>query len=431
MIRLLKAVGLAQDDCPVPEKTLFADSDLRMHLKRQQQKPRDALQAYDPDKLLLTAESDLIEYVGGLGRVEEVVLLRDEIYALEPGEVTMETRERFDLAFGVTHRRVTRWTLVVPFKGQPDLFSMRASTYSLSPPRAEIIGYELHIHYYSNHGQSTAEQIRAFFDGELNAIEKQLSYINSDIAAHNRAIEQEVPGLVSTRRAKHLADKQLQSNLGYPIKQRADSSAFAVPLSRRRLTPQRPTPPQPKEQAFAPEPVLADGDYEDALAALLNSRNAIERAPSTAAKLNEEEIRDLLLINLNSRFEGKAAREVFNGRGKTDILIRVDDRNIFIGECKFWGGPKRLTAAVDQLLSYATWRDTKAALLIFIKGGDFTAITEKAVRTITEHPNFKRRGRHATEDRHDFVLHAESDTNREIKLALMLFAIVDTKKSPS
>jgi hypothetical protein len=39
------------------------------------------------------------------------------------------------------------------------------------------------------------------------------------------------------------------------------------------------------------------------------------------ARLNEEQIRDLLLVNLNAQFEGKAGGEVFNGEGKTDILI--------------------------------------------------------------------------------------------------------------
>jgi len=47
--------------------------------------------------------------------------------------------------------------------------------------------------------------------------------------------------------------------------------------------------------------------------------------------------------------------------GKTDILTRVEDRNAFIAECKFWMGEKAFLAALDQLLSYLSWRDTKTA----------------------------------------------------------------------
>ena len=38
--------------------------------------------------------------------------------------------------------------------------------------------------------------------------------------------------------------------------------------------------------------------------------------------------------------EGQATGETFNAAGKTDILLRIDGKNVFIGECKFWKGPK-------------------------------------------------------------------------------------------
>lgn len=409
----------------MPEKTLFLDGDLREYLATMRARPSQALQAYDPDKLLLTAEDDLIAYLVGLGQVDEVSLQRDEAYALDPTEITKPTRDdiAIDRIYGRRKYQVTRWTLVVPILGDPKLLGLRASTYSLSPPRAEITSYELRIHYDTDYGPGTVDQIRSFFDRSLGEIEQSLGFTNKDIAAHNRALTSEIPGMVSARRAKHLADKRLQTDLGYPIKQRADSSAYSVPVNRRQLTPKRPTPPQPTETAFMPEPRLADKDYEAALEVLQNARNALERSPSTTNKLTEEQIRDILLVLLNGQFKGQASGEVFNGRGKTDILIRVEDRNVFIGECKFWGGPKKFTDALDQLLSYTTWRDTKAALLIFVKKGDITAITEKAAVAVRAHPNFKRDGKHDTEDRHDFVLHINGDTNRELKLALMIFAI--------
>ncbi len=45
---------------------------------------------------------------------------------------------------------------------------------------------------------------------------------------------------------------------------------------------------------------------------LRNARNALERTPSMTANLDEEKIRDLLLVLLNAQFEGAAAGEVFN-----------------------------------------------------------------------------------------------------------------------
>ena len=93
---------------------------------------------------------------------------------------------------------------------------------------------------------------------------------------------------------------------------------------------------------------MADQDYEAVLSVLANSRNALERTPSMTATLTEEKIRDLLLVNLNAQFEGAAAGEVFNGSGKTDILIRERDRNIFVAECKIWKGPKTVTDGLND-----------------------------------------------------------------------------------
>jgi hypothetical protein len=60
---------------------------------------------------------------------------------------------------------------------------------------------------------------------------------------------------------------------------------------------------------------------------------------------------------------------------------------------------------------------------VFVKSGDVTTITGKAITALTEHPNFKRSGTNSTDDRHDVVLHANGDVNREMRVALMLFAI--------
>jgi hypothetical protein len=109
-----------------------------------------------------------------------------------------------------------------------------------------------------------------------------------------------------------------------------------------------------------------------------------------AATLDEEKIRDLPPFFLNGQFEGAAAGEVFNAVGKTDILIRAGDRNVFIAECKIWKGPKTIRDALVQLLSYLTWRETKAALLLFIRTGEPTTIITKSIAEIERHTNYKR-----------------------------------------
>ena len=101
---------------------------------------------------------------------------------------------------------------------------------------------------------------------------------------------------------------------------------------------------------------------------------------------NEEELRDIVLANLNSVYEGDATGEQFRKKGKTDICIEDSNRAAFVAECKIWRGEENLTAAVDQLLGYLTWRDCKTALIVFNKEiSGFVPLQPKLEEALREH----------------------------------------------
>jgi hypothetical protein len=276
---------------------------------------------------------------------------------------------------------------------------------------------------------ANADHAKAYFEWALDRIERRLERTRTAVQRHNQQMARQLPAAVAQRRAKLLRDQDLHASVGYPIMKRPDAGSHSVPVKRRKITPQRPERSSGQQNAYAPEPAIDEGDYEAVLAVLRNARNALERSPSMSAKLDEEETRDLLLVMLNAQFEGKAAGEVFNCTGKTDILIRDRDRNVFIGECKIFD-PKHkqsvdhvVTSALDQLLGYLVWRDTKAALLLLIRDANVSAVADKALAAIGSHPNHKRPGKISSEERHDFVLHANGDANREIHLAFLPFLV--------
>jgi hypothetical protein len=129
------------------------------------------------------------------------------------------------------------------------------------------------------------------------------------------------------------------------------------------------------------------------------------------------------LFVLNANYRGAAAGEVFNGNGKTDILLRWNDQNAFIGECKFWEGPARFRKAIDQLHGYVTWRDTKAALILFVKTGNPTDIINKASHELREHSTFVNEAPHANATRRNFVLRAADDDAKHIDVALVVVVL--------
>jgi hypothetical protein len=379
------------------------------------------LQSWDPDDLLNTPVDDVVARLVDQGAVSCPYLRADDAFLLEPTEVDQQF-----IDFGERYtRRVTRLVLMVPFEGEKDVFSLRANTSTNMPP--QVLRLQDHaIHLAIDNPSNDPAAVRAAFDEQIANIEQYLSWSRQEIDQHNQQIRNEVPGIVAKRREELLATRNLQAQIGYPVRRRQDADRYAVPISRKSVRP-LPKPESGARAPFKPEPAMQDQDYEAALRVLRNQRNALERTPSVAAKLDEEEIRDILLVGLNAQFEGEAGGELFNGAGKTDILIRVDDRNIFIGECKVWSGPKTMDEALDQLFGYLVWRDTKAAILLFIRNKDVTAVIEKAIRKIAEHPNHKRSTiAQGGADQYEFTMHAGGDPEREIHLTLIPFALRPT-----
>lgn len=113
----------------------------------------------------------------------------------------------------------------------------------------------------------------------------------------------------------------------------------------------------------------------------------MERHPSLYEGKDEESLRDQLLLVLASHYENTTG-ETFNKQGKTDILVRHEGSNAFVAECKFWTGQKGYFEAIAQLLSCLTWRDSKTALLLFVKNKQLDPVLAIVTEKTKEHPHF-------------------------------------------
>ena len=154
----------------------------------------------------------------------------------------------------------------------------------------------------------------------------------------------------------------------------------------------------------------------------------MERSPKTYEAMGEEDRRHVLLTALNTHYVGAATAEAFNGNGKTDILVRHENKNLFIGECKVWSGAKAMSEAIDQLLSYETWRDAKLALVIFVREKDLSAVVTKARETLEAHPQFDSVKSKADTDLRARVRY-RSDDARIADLAVLLFHAVPSARA--
>jgi hypothetical protein len=153
----------------------------------------------------------------------------------------------------------------------------------------------------------------------------------------------------------------------------------------------------------------------------------IECSPKVLSLLDEETLRTLFLVQLNAQYERRATGETFNFRGKTDILIQAEDSghsgHAFIAECKFWYGAQAFSDAIDQLIGYITWRDTKTAIIVFNRNKNFSKVLATVRETAMQHPNFEREERSPRPTEYRFVFHRKDDPDRQFKLAVLVFDV--------
>lgn len=128
---------------------------------------------------------------------------------------------------------------------------------------------------------------------------------------------------------------------------------------------------------------------------------------------------------LETKFDGVTATgETFNYSGKTDILLKnVDDNsNLFIAECKFWHGQEHFKKAISQLFDrYLTWRDSKVALMVFVKGGNFTSVLDKIRESVMQHVYYVRENMKRDETSVNYIFRLPKDPEKEVFLEIMAF----------
>ncbi len=399
---------------------LFYTNDLSAVFQKQEQSAIKALDAFDADRLLNTIADDLTAYFFEEYKILSIIIHPDQV-SIDQCEVKIDVskdpmRRIFDRSEPF-YLNGTRITFYIPFEGDRNLFFCRASTFSLNPPRAIITSSEVQFLYeVLDHN---AEQVRDTFNFDLQRLGQNLGWIEHDVTQFNDQLLPRIRDRVEERRKKILNDRGLVGSIGFPLRQRVDNAKTLPPLVRKKIHPL----PLATTKPFEPEPSLDTAEYEQILSIISNMVLVMERSPSAFRTMKEEDLRQHFLVQLNGQYEGQATGETFNYQGKTDILIRVRNKNIFIAECKFWKGEKAFLETINQLLGYTQWRDTKTAILVFNRNRRFSEVVNAIPEITKKHPNYRRQLPNGRETQSRYIFHQVDDPNRELTLTIMAFDV--------
>jgi len=255
----------------------------------------------------------------------------------------------------------------------------------------------------------------------INEVLQRISWKNGDIKEHNEKLIKFIQRNLEKRKKQiENEDKildEITKKVSVPLKKKNNAKMLTPPLKvKKKILPI--VPPKSK----LPEELYLEKEKFNAIIELIdNCCKAFENTPTTFSKMNEEELRDVILSSLNSVFEGDAVGEAFSKKGKTDIRLNIQKGGIFIAECKFWSGPKSIEKTIDQIFKYLTWRNSYGVIIGFSKRKGFTDVLENISELIPDLPNFHE-GFEELEDSHFRAkFHLPEDDRKIIEIHFLVY----------
>lgn len=400
--------------------SIFSERELTDYLQDRASQMQAQVEGEAEAYLLNVNETEYIKHLVDRYSVENL-----QIY---PDKVTVKAYEKeipadwFPRSFHVRRGGTYRKTVIkyfLPFEGD------QALLYCYPNPRQmwtrDIVVEDGCICFEIVDFRGNPEDIKQEAQGYINPITRQLEHVRKQVNAFNSSLDSRAKRAFDARKQQHLRKNDLVAQLGVPVRKKADTQkTFSVPAPQIKNKIQI-RKPVVQEAGFRPEPTLDESTYTSILRIIHDVGRQFERMPSTYAGKEEEHLRDHLLLFLEPNFEGSATGETFNKSGKTDILLRYEGSNVFIAECKFWRGQKGFTKSINQLLGYLTWRDSKAAVILFVENKDFSAVLNQIEQVASEHPSYLGFSGKQDETWFSFRFHLEGDPNREVQTAVMLY----------
>ena len=388
---------------------LFSRGNIVHAIVRRRQNLIAAVTVIDPKRLLEISTEELCTSLVRRFRLDTPSL--DTTNVSLQGLVT-ETAAR--TPFSARRRPDTSVQLFVPFHGDAALFGLHPGWYLWHLPRAKVSNGTLQIQV--DGAELEKAHPRSVLDDRVMEVQRYLDSQRERTDRFNVTLPKFARAQIEEQKNIIRAQQKLLAEAGYPVQPHTtDHAAPAVPKPIK-VTPQRP-------ETEADGWVLEDREYIEILDTIVHMSLSIESDPTSFATMGEEALRQVFLAALNGMVKGQATAETFNYSGKTDILIIREGRRVFIAECKLWRGKESLLGAIDQILSYLSYRDTKAAVSLFSRNEDFSSVLKTIQATVPTHPSYRSGPDVKEETQFHYVFGHNRDLSRKVFLAVLAFDV--------
>lgn len=368
------------------------------------------------DYILKINEEEFVEYLIEKYRLEQLKIYIETESISEPKKGTERRRDDWGDYYNT---EVYNFTVSYQFTGSQELFFVQPN------PRTHI-SYDIHVANnkvslsFSIYTQDVKEFNKAKSEAYHYAFDN-LERVNSNLQSMNGSFENTVKLVFQNEKDKFKRENDFFQAINVNVN-KDTTSVFTIPTITKKDIPQ---PKVSKNVELSSDPTMSMNMYNDILKVIYDLGKSMEKKPSTYQGKDEEALRDQILLFLETRYDGTTATgETFNRGGKTDIILKYanDNSNLFVAECKFWHGTSEFLKAISQLFDrYLTWRDSKAALILFVTNKDFSNVLSTIKSEVLNHEYYVGNNGEKGESSFSYVFRLPQDQNKKVLLEIIAF----------
>lgn len=335
--------------------------------------------------------------------------------------VTTESIQTREYGRGSYQTEVYSFTVRYQFTGSAILFRVRPTNWKMTSGEINVNEGSNTVSFSFKLTRKDPEEFKRTKNNLYSSAFANLQNANYHVKSWNDNIAGTFTRFFQNQKNKYLQENDFFTAINVKVN-KDTTSVFTAPTIKKKIIPQ---PVISNKIEFASQPMMAKEMYDDILKVIYDLGKSMEKKPSTYKNKDEEGLRDQFLLVLETRYEGTTASgETFNRNGKTDIILKYanDGSNLFVAECKFWHGEVEFIKAISQLFDrYLTWRDSKAALILFVKNKDFSNVMQTICKEIKNHPYYIKENGKRGETSLSYIFHLQQDNDKVVHFEVICF----------
>jgi len=378
------------------------------------------IQSKGKEFILRVDEQEFISYLQNKYRLEPLKIII-ESESFDQPHTSKERITDYQYARGYYEADVYTFTIKYSYEGSDELFYARTNPWNMKSYHIMVENKSKQVSFSFKIYKQDAEEFKRTKAECFGTAFSNIENANKNAEDFNSTLLDGITTIFQREKEKYLKENDFFKAISIKVNPNTES-VFAAPTITKKIIPQ---PTVSKNKEFSSEPMMSTGMYNDVLRVIYDSGKNMEKKPALYVGKDEEGLRDQFLFVLETRYEGTTATgETFNRSGKTDIILKYanDASNLFVAECKFWHGASEFLAAISQLFErYLTWRDSKAALLMFVKNKDFSNVLATIRNEVKGHSLFIKESGSRGETSFSFIFCLPQDKSKHVRFEIMAF----------